>query len=321
MEEKKISLDRIELLADIAEMYYKQGKTQEEIANKVGVTRSMISRMLTDAHKLGLVEINIHRPLAPDPKLADQLKRIFKLKESFVFNRTREEGARYTRQLGQAGATIFGKYLKPGMIIGIAWGVAVSSTVDALVINKQVHVKIVQLVGAINANIQNDDGHSITLRLVEKTGGEGYYLNAPFFVDSQTTVRALLENISIRETINLAKKSDVALMGIGCTDPRYASAYVAEYLSFEELSSLCAENSVGFACGFTYDLHGRPSSQEFNDRLVSIERNDLFNIPIRIGVAGGIGKLNSILGAIRGGYVNVLVTDNEVAGELIRQGF
>ena len=64
---------------------------------------------------------------------------------------------------------------------------------------------------------------------------------------------------------------------------------------------------------------GEPAALGFQDRLVTIERRNLLNIPIRIGVAGGPGKVEAILGALRGGYVNILVTDHQAANELIKR--
>ena len=82
--DKKMARHYANLLADVAEMYYLEGKIQSEIAETVGVTRSMISRMLTEARENGIVEIRIHRPLQSEPELANALKERFGLMDALV---------------------------------------------------------------------------------------------------------------------------------------------------------------------------------------------------------------------------------------------
>ena len=106
--------DRVSLLADVAEMYYLEEKNQAEIAKSVGVTRSMISRMLTEARESGIVEIRIQRPLQSDSDLESELKEKFGLKDVFVVVTHHHSGSeRLTRTLGSAGAQMLARYLAP----------------------------------------------------------------------------------------------------------------------------------------------------------------------------------------------------------------
>jgi deoxyribonucleoside regulator len=310
--------DRINLLADVAEMYYLDGKTQSQIAKRVGVTRSMVSRMLTEARRQGIVEINIRRPLRLDRNLEEALNQCFGLKQTCVVVIRSNDGESRLHHLGAAAARLLKEYLKPNIVLGLSWGTAVSATVDALEIEAQTPVKIVQLVGALGSRNKAYDGHGLVARLEQKLGGEGFYLNAPYLMESAETARALLENKGVRETVELGKQSDLALMGIGSTDPRYSSFYIAGYLTLDELNQVRESGAVGDVCGLHFNPAGEPAALDFQDRLVTIDRRDLLNIPIRIGVAGGPGKVEAILGALRGGYVNHLVTDNQAARELIK---
>jgi deoxyribonucleoside regulator len=315
--EKRSVQDRASLLADVAEMYYLEQKNQAEIAKAVGVTRSMISRMLTEARESGIVEIRIQRPLQSDPELEAALKEQFSLKDVFVVVTSHRSGERLTRTLGSAGAQMLKRYLAPDKILGLAWGTSISATVDAFEVSEPMPVKVVQLVGAMGARNMEYDGHDLVSRLAEKLGGEAYYLNAPYLCQSAEIAQSLLETKSVRETISVGKKTDVALLGIGSTALEYSSFYLAGYVTRHELEELRRAGGVGDVCGLHFDVNGQPACEDFCERLVSIRKHDLLTIPVRLGVAGGDGKAEAILGALRSKYVNVLVVDNVTARKVL----
>ncbi len=315
--EKKPSQDRASLLADVAEMYYLEEKNQAEIASAIGVTRSMISRMLTEARENGIVEIRIQRPLQSDADLENELKQKFDLKDVYVAVSSHRGGERLARTLGSAGAQMLKRFLASQNILGLAWGTSISATVDAFEANESLPVKVVQLVGAMGARNMEYDGHDLVSRITEKLGGEAYYLNAPYLCQNAEMARSLLETKSIRETISVGRKADIALLGIGTTSPDYSSFYLAGYVTRRELDDQRKAGAVGDVCGLHFDIHGQPACDDFCERLVSIRRQDLLSIPVRLGVAGGGGKAEAILGALRSRYVNVLVTDSIAARKVL----
>lgn len=315
--EKRTVQDRASLLADVAEMYYLEQKNQAEIAKAVGVTRSMISRMLTEARESGIVDIRIQRPLQADPDLESLLKQTFGLKDVFVVITSHRNGERLTRTLGNAGARMLARYLAPQKVLGLAWGTTISATVDAFEVSEPMPVKVVQLVGAMGARNMEYDGHDLVFRITEKLGGEAYYLNAPYLCQNPEMAKSLLETKSIRETISIGKKTDVALLGIGTTSLEHSSFYLAGYVTRRELDDLRKSGAVGDVCGLHFDINGLPACDEFCERLVSIRRQDLLSIPVRLGVAGGEGKADAILGALRSNYVNVLVIDSKAARKVL----
>lgn len=315
--EKKTSQDRASLLADVAEMYYLEEKSQAEIAKTIGLTRSMVSRILTEARESGIVEIRIQRPLHSDPELEIALNEKFGLKDVFVVVTNHRSGERLTRTLGKAGAHMLARHLAPQKTLGLAWGTSISATVDAFETKETMPVKVVQLVGAMGARNMEYDGHDLVSRITEKLGGEAYYLNAPYLCQNSEMAKSLLETKSVRETISIGKKTDVALLGIGTTSPDYSSFYLAGYITRRELDELRKAGAIGDVCGLHFDVNGQPACDDFCDRLVSIRRHDLLSIPVRLGVAGGEGKVDAVLGALRSKYVNVLVIDSKAARKVL----
>ncbi len=309
--------DRVDLLSNVAELYYLEGRTQAQIAKRVGVTRSMVSRMLNEARNLGIVEIKIHRSLMFNRELQAAFMDRYPLADVCIVDVQPGNHDNLIKHLGMAGAVTLKKFLKPGMVLGIPWGTTVASVVDELDVNSLVPIKIVQLVGALGSRNLRFDSHSIVQSLAQKLGGEAYYMNAPFLIDNEVIIQALLGSSPIKDTFRMAQKCDIALLGIGSTDLQHSSYYQAGYLSAEEVQSLNNMGVVGGVCGVHFDVHGEIQAQSFQRRIVSIDENTLRAVPLRIGVAGGRGKAAALLGAIRGGFFNIVVTDCWTALEVI----
>lgn len=313
----QLSRERSSLLADVAEWYYIDGLKQSEIASKIGVDRSMVSRMLAEARLQNIVEIRIHRPISTNRELEKGLIQSFGLNKACVLEVLDDDYDQLLKQLGEAGAMLLKDYLHPGITLGLSWGTGVSAVVDAFEQPNLVSMQIVQLVGALGAQNSVYDGHGLVQRLAQEIGCQGYFLNAPFIVDRPDIVQALLSNQNVAEAMSLAKNCDVALVGVGSTEPEYSSFYQAGYVPLEELICLRESGMVGDICGRHFNLEGESPELDFHKRIVTISEEDLRNIPIRIAVAGGIGKAEAILGALRAGYINILVTDDQVAKKLL----
>jgi DNA-binding transcriptional regulator LsrR (DeoR family) len=306
------------LHAEIAEMYFHEGITQAQIADKVGINRSMVSRILAEARRKGIVEVKVHRPVMFDRELQERLVSRFRLHSAYVFEFHGEDAVLLKAELAEAGAYVLKKFLIPGSVLGLAWGSTVHETVKAFRSDQSLRIKIVQLVGAIGARNTHFDGHWLVQSLSEKVNGEGYYLNAPFMVGSPEVARALVNDPSISEVIRLWKQIEIGLFGIGTVDPRYSSFYNAGFVDLDELEKLSGEGAVGDVCGLHFNVRGQVSGSDFESHLIVIPRGELLQIPIRLGVAGGRGKTSAILGALRGSYINVLVTDSQTATELLQ---
>jgi len=318
MKNQNYSKDRQSLLADIAEMYFLEGRTQSEIAAVVGVTRSNISRMLTEARNTGIVLIQINRPLMENHQLSQQLIDRFGLINARVV--ALSQSTNPLSPLGKAAGTELISYLRQGWIIGTSWGTAISATVEEIDKLTSIHeIKVVQLLGAQGARIEQYDAHSIVRRLADKLDAEGVYLNAPFLVEDQTTASSLLSNKSISNTLNIGKNANIALLGVGSSDPEHSSYYLADYVNQQDMVAIHHAGAIGDICGRFYDLSGNMTAFEFQNRLIGISAEDLIRIPIRIGVAGGPAKVEPIIGALRNNLINILVSDEKTVIDVLER--
>lgn len=313
MTPEKSSPTRSVILADVAEMYYLEGKDQTDIARKVGVSRSMISRMLTEARRQGIVEIKIFRPIQSNHDLEYAIKTRFGIESVFVVSMEDTKPEKLVTILGRAAADVLKKQIRPDLVIGVAWGTAVSATVEAIQGMEEPSIKVIQMVGAQGAREVEYDGHVIVKRLAEKVGGEGYFINAPYLCQTPETARSLRETRGIKETIDMGKKVQVALLGIGTTEIEYSSYYLSGLLSDQEIGVLQKNGVVGDIASTYFKLDGTLYKDDFLNRMITISGDDLINIPVRIGIAGGAVKVNAIIGALNSKLINYLVIDSITA--------
>lgn len=306
--------DRQELLATIAEMYFVKDYSQADIARKVGVTRSAVSRMLKEAREKGIVEIQIRRPMRFDETLSQRLKERFALQNAYVLHWDREPDYEEVRaRLGRAAAQALVALVRPQLMIGVAWGSTVSATIAALEFQEPVPLQVVQLVGVLGSSGHGFNAQALVQNLADKLGGEGVYMYTPLIVDNIDTARSLRNSENIRAAIEAGKRCDVALLGVGTTDPHFCTLYQGGHISRGTLEALRRAGAVGDVSAYYFGLDGRPTETDFHSRLIGISPEDLLAIPTRVGVAGGRAKARSILGALRGHFVNVLITDSPTA--------
>jgi deoxyribonucleoside regulator len=310
---EKTSQKRTSILTDVAEMYYIEGKDQSDISLEIGVTRSMISRMLTEARNLGIVEIKVVRPIHSDHELEEAIKVKFGIESVFVVSMDDMKPEKMLLNLGRAAAEVLKKYLRADLSIGVAWGTAVSAAVDAVQVMVEPSIKVVQLVGAQGARNVEYDGHAIVKRLAEKLGGEGYYINAPYLCQTAEIAQSMRETRGIKESIEMGKKIQIALLGIGTTEIEYSSYYLSGLLSEEEIEVIRKNGVVGDIASNYFHIDGRPYNDDFLNRMITIHLEDLRRVQLRLGIAGGAAKVNAIIGALNSKLVNYLVTDSITA--------
>ena len=310
-------VDHTELLAQVASLYYEENLTQGEIARRIGTSRSTISRLLREARANGVVEIIIHYPWKTVSELERELIERFHLRHARVLAGQGRPYQEILRGLGVLAARYLESVLQERSILGISWGTAVHSTVQALRPERKLPITVVQMIGAVGTGDPLIDGPDLARLLANIYGGECRYLHAPVLVEDLSVREALLQEPRIRETLSLARQADVALVGIGSTVPEVSSLLRAGYLEREALMQLRAQGAVGDVCARHYDVQGQVLDIDLNRRTVGIELEVLHSIERVIGVAGGEAKAEAILGALRGGHVNVLVTDDVAARQVL----
>ena len=304
-------------LARVASLYYDQNQSQQEISKELGVSRSAISRFLTEARERGIVEIIVHYPWRTCPPLEQELKSTFSLKAVRVLKTENKSYEEMLQGLGTLAAQFLDNVLQDGMIIGISWGTALYQMIRAMKPRNLPGVEVVQLIGATGSENVPTDGPILARLLTDRVGGFPRYLHAPLIVENETVRETLLQTRNIQETLARAAQADVALVGIGCPNSELYSLKRAGYVDEAETQQIRTAGVVGDICGHHYSLTGEWLDIDINRRAVGISLETFSNIDTVIGVAGGSRKGAAILGALRGHYINVLITDEQAAQKIL----
>lgn len=307
----------LDLLVQVAELYYQQGLLQADIAKRLSVSRSTISRALQHARDAGIVEIKIHIDRVKTQQLELALRREFELTEVRVLRDTPHTGDT-TDELGQLAAAYLSQNIEDGMILGVSYGRSVAATIRHIEPERPKDVTVIQVIGALGAKNPLIEGADLSRQLANKYGGSYRYLYAPLLVEDRTTRDLLLEEPLVNDVLTIGRQANIALFGIGALEADFSDLW-SDYLNLDTLDTLRAKGAVGHLCAEFFDIHGNVLDTATNDRSISIGLKSLLDIYTVVAVAGGKQKSNAILGALRGGYIDVLITDEAAAHSIIKK--
>jgi deoxyribonucleoside regulator len=304
-----------QLLARVSSMFYEQELTQSEIGEKLSLSRVKIYRLLKEAKEEGVVQISINWPIKRDSGLEQRLKETFNLKEVLVLIAPKQEDDLISK-LGQLAARYLETLFKDHMTLAICLGKTTYEVIQAIRPNKSLHVNVVQAIGSL-PKMQQYDSAALVRQFAEKIGGEAFYLSSPPIADSKASAEIMRNQSDIKRTLAVARKADVALVGVGSLEPSTSVFIKSEAMTEKDLRALVASYAVGDTSWQIFTEDGKLHKDSFNQRVIGLSLADLKKIPITLAVAGGIKKARAILGALNTGVVNVLCTDDKAAREIM----
>ncbi len=263
--------NRQELIARVASLYYDKDKNQQEIADEIGLTRSAISRLLTEAHRRGIVEHIVHYPWRTSKQLEDNLMAKFNLTHVQVLLRENKTYEDMLQGLGVLAAQYFTSILPRLKIVGITWGTGLYQMVSAIKPQNRPDLEVIQLIGGTGTEHGSSIGPLLAPNLANRLGCMCRFLHAPLIMQNQVAHVAVLQDPQIRETLDRAEKCDIVMVGIGTTLPELYNPYKLGYISADEVKSLQADGIVGDIAGLHYNFEGTILQDHWiNRRIVGI---------------------------------------------------
>jgi len=302
----------------ICYLYYQEEKTQEEISRLFGVSRFKISRTLNEAKRKGYVTITINDPEGDFAETEIRLANKFGLQQAIVakINEFSEKSA--MDQVAGAGAHYLRQIVSNYHIFGVTWGRTVSHVVTTL---KPIDVKnltLVQIGGGLGT-IEGTDNNMLTMMLGQKLGANAHVIPAPVIVRNRSIRDTLFEERKIQQTLEIAKKADLVLFGIGLIG-KQGLLWHSGFLNEDDTVKLRKAGAVGLICGRSFNAQGQKCLDELDDRTIGLNLDQIRKIKHKICVATGQEKVAAILGALKGKLVNALVTDENTATILLKAG-
>lgn len=301
----------VQLMYEAAQLYYLQDANQADVAKRLSTSRATVSRLLSEARRLGIVKIEVVPPRADDDGLADATAQALGLDRVWVTpaGDGARTGAVLAHQLSRALTDVG---LRPGDVLLVASGRTVYDAAQTE-LPPLPGVVVAPAVGGQQEPEAWYQTNEITREVAARIGGRPVFLYAPA-LPSPDLHRILLDEPTIRGVIELWETARCAVVGVGAA-PLTRSSISASIPT----DAAALRDAVGDICLRFFDRSGRPVHFAGSDRMMSTGLDLLQRIPVTIAVAGGADKVLGILAAARAGYLNQLVTDSTTAQALLAE--
>lgn len=301
----------------IARLYYESGMTQDAIAQKLRLSRPRVSRLMQEAIDLGIVKITIAQDSGSYTELEKALENKYGLLEVVVTDITDPDTSeQVSKDLGMAAADYFSRLIQDNDVVGFTWGATLAAMVENLKQEKKHNVTIVQMVGGLGEPASETHATGLVGRAAMVLGASFCLMPAPGVVNSAESAALLKSNRYLSQALTTVNKVNIAFVGIGAPTRDSLLMRDESIITWNEMDHLIQMGAVGDIGLHFYDIQGKQIQTELNQRVIGIKLEELQAINRVVGIAGGKEKFNAILGAIRGHWINTLITDSFTAQRL-----
>ncbi len=314
-------VDELRMIARVARMYYEWNLRQSEIAIQLGLSQATVSRLLNRSIKEGIIRISVNLPNGVYTDLEENLVKKYGLRDAIVVDSLDDNEKMIQRDLGAATAYYLESAIRPNEIIGISsWSATLLAMVDTLhPVPRKPGVKVVQILGGVGNPSAETHATRLTSRMAQLVNGEAVYLPVSGVLATEAARDILVADEVAQQAIRLFDQVTTALVGIGAIDPSPLLAESGNIFSPRELDLLQQEKAVGDILLRFFDQNGNLVETGLEKRVISMSLEQLSKVGRAVGVAGGSRKYTAILGALRGHWINILVTDHFTAQRLVNE--
>lgn len=308
-------VDDPRLMIKVCDLYYNQNVSQQQIGSVLGLSRPTVARLLTSAREQGIVEITIpNLDTIQYWELEQKLEKRYGLREVLVVESGETEDE-LEEALGSAAARYMQYIIKDGSTVGISMGSTLHHMISCLESPTARDITFVPLVGGMGRLRMELHSNSLAESMSRLYEGSFIPLHAPARVSSSLIRDELMREESLAPAIRLMEHLDTALVGIGFPN-EHSSINATGYFKENEMESLTRRGVAGELCMQFYDVTGDTTPFKTDNNVIGIDIHKLRKVPCSVGIAGGLEKLPAIQGAIRGKYINTLITDVQCAKAL-----
>ena len=307
MEKSGMSRD-YELLTEIAVAYYCDEVTQEEIANKFGFSRIKVGRLLKKAKEEGIVEINVRYHPVFSTQLEKQLKERFPVTRALIaLDHNDEEEQR--RQVAALVSAHLNNVLKDNMVVAVGQGRNVAAVAESSGTIQPKECRFICGIGGTHRPGDIINADHISRLLSKKFGGSSESLYAPAYVENIQIKELLLQNGTIKETLDRGRKADIALVGIGDMNEDSYMVKMGWFTPQEINDASLTQGVIGDIAGYDFfNARGEHVNTVMDNRVIGLNVEELRQIPCVIAIASENTKAMAIMGALRTGAIDIIAT-------------
>ena len=310
--------ENVRLINSILNMYYLEKLTQAQIGQRMNLSTPKVNRLLQQARELGYINFVIRTPFQHLFELESRLKAVFGLQEAIVIPAVGTTTSSLLNAIGTVAADFFLEHIRDGDVVAISPGTTVQAVVQSIDAARAYDVVIVPMLGAIQGQIESDMNYLATT-MADRLGAKSYQLHAPAFVGTQEHGEVMRSMMPVKEILDIARQANIALLGVGTVDPEASRFVQFTALSVEDLKHIAEGcGGVGEISAHVYDMKGQACAKKYAERVIGLTLAEIQQIPFRIGVAASEAKALPIYGALRGGYLHALITDEAAARGVLK---
>lgn len=306
------------LMVRCSKMYYEENMKQEEIGEKLGISKATVSRILNSAKDHGIVRIIVENPYKKEfIEMEKEIEKKYGLQEVIIVDMETNDESELRRELGKEAAKYLQRVLKQDMNIGVSSGTtlaAIPQYIDNNRNNKFTFIPMVGGNGQCNPEIQSN---TIALKFARAFKANHKILHAPAMVEKIESKKAFIEDPGIKSILSLTENLDIALVGIGSSTSKSTVTMIAEFITSEEMENMRQRGAVADVCNIFIDENGNEDKFETNKRVISIKMDNLKKTPLTIAVAGGEQKAHAVNCVMKTKLADVLITDIGVAQKIL----
>ncbi|MGY3621417.1 sugar-binding transcriptional regulator [Bradyrhizobium sp. USDA 10063] len=302
------------LMARICWHYFKEGQTQDAIAQHLQITRKRVNRILAEARDTGFVQITINSAVSAFGALESGVAERFGLRRAIVVP-SPIDGGDARPIVGAAAGHYVSEHLPAPGTLGINWGGTINAAAQNLRRRTGGGNRVVLLCGGLaeSTRINPYDNAAMMARALDAVC---YYVTAPMFADTAALKNALVSSEPVRSVLAMVRHLNMALLAaVDLSETSKALEY--GLIDRKVWRSLLKAGAVGDICGHYLDPEGRLIAHDLAARVVNPPLKELLKIPQIVLAAGGLQKLAIIRAGIRAGLCHVLITDEQVARALL----
>ena len=319
MLEEITNRSKLSLATEAAELYYVQGRKMETIGSRFNLSRSSVSRLLQMARDRGIVEFRINSPSDRVQRLESEIHSRFGVTANVIPVPPEATSGERLDIVGRATAATLGKFFRPGMTTGVAWGSTISAVSRHMRSIANSSSRVVQLNGAANDHSSGlTYAGEIMNQFARSIGGIVVPFPVPAFFDNPETKQAMWKERSTSRILEIQSRIDMAIFGLGRIDAEVPSqVYAAGYLDSKDLDDLRRHNVSGDIATVFYRPDGTTDGIPLNQRSSGPSLLQLRKAPVRVCVVSGQSKRAALEGALAGGYITDLYLDIQLAESLL----
>lgn len=303
------------MLGRIATLYYEYDLTHQQIADLMGWSRVKVTRALAAAREQGIVKVTV---LSDEPLFMEEEQ---ELRERFGLETVRVGPPARTAadhvNLARVGAECVSENVAPGMQVAVGLSETLAAIARVISPPEQPATIFVPLQGTNPGLVTPPTPSNIAREFSSAFKGSAYALAAPVIASSPETLEVLERDAEVVRAFQTARQSDIALVGVGGTTVN-SSILLGGNMSESDVEDLKSVGAVGDVNARFYDTDGNPVETARTALVLGLTLEEFKDIPLRIAAAAGMAKVEAIAGAMRGGIINGLITDQPTARALLR---